>query len=327
MPFFRDQIKEEILMNQLSSIIHPQLDCDNQLVIYPLIICSFLNPSRRNLCFSNVVVSVLLNIPVLRNELLHGKSCNIKEANELFKELQRLAKLPKFSKACTNRFRYLTKRKCIESGQSTRNFSDNKQHDAGEFLISVLEHLFKDSVLLQDFDEQIFGGLWQAIFTCSCGKVSEKEISKIPGILPLQLYGQNIQHCLDHYFVPEEIEKTCLDCNSNICEKNIKIILDPSTIIFQLNRYEYNRDEEKVNKKHNQITCPIDIKLPSGSSYSLCSVVNHIGSSPKEGHYNMLLYNNHDDTFVMLDDTRIKFDCSMDVNMEKLQYLITYSKN
>ena len=120
---------------------------------------------------------------------------------------------------------------------------------------------------------------------------------------------------------------TCLDCNSNICEKTTKIILDPSTIIIQLNRYEYNSDEEKVKKKHNQITCPINIQLPSGSSYSLCSVVNHIGSTPTEGHYNMLLYNNLDDTFVMLDDTRIKYNCVMDVEMEKLQYLITYTKN
>ena len=41
----------------------------------------------------------------------------------------------------------------------------------------------------------------------------------------------------------------------------------------------------------------------------------------------MLLYNNFDDKYVMLDDTRIKYDCVVDVEMEKLQYLMTYTKN
>ena len=55
-------------------------------------------------------------------------------------------------------------------------------------------------------------------------------------------------------------------------------------------------------------------------------MVNHIGATPDEGHYNVLLYNNHMDTYVLLDDTKIKFQNAMDVSAEKLQYLITYSK-
>ena len=108
--------------------------------------------------------------------------------------------------------------------------------------------------------------------------------------------------------------------------KSTKIVLEPSTLILQLNRYEYNREQNQTLKKHNQIECPKKVTMPNGSSYSLSSVVNHIGDSPKEGHYNMLFLNKYDDTFVLLDDSSIKFDVGIDTTMKKMQYLMVYIK-
>ena len=81
-----------------------------------------------------------------------------------------------------------------------------------------------------------------------------------------------------------------------------------------------------MKKKSDVIACSKTVKLPGGSTYSLSSVVNHIGSTPEEGHYNILLNNPSVDEYVLLDDTRIKFLSALDIDMKKLQYLITYVK-
>ena len=184
------------------------------------------------------------------------------------------------------------------------------------------EHLFKSSIL----EEHIFGGLWQDILECSCGKRTENAITKMSEMLPLTCNGENIQQCLDNHFSPHTIERNCLDCKTKTGEKTIVVILEPATLVLQINRYEYNRYEAKAEKNNKKITCPTTINLPSGSFYSLCSIVNHMESSPEEGHYNMLLYNNHTSSYVLLDDTTIHFEYVMDAKMDQIQYLVTYVK-
>ena len=132
MNFFREQIKEEPLMGQIirSSM---KMGSEEQLTSFPFILCSFQNPPKQNLCFSNVVTSLILNIPVFQKKLSQINLSDILEYNGLIKELNKQADLPKFSKSSTARFRYLVKGICIENGQATRNFSDNKQNDAGSF--------------------------------------------------------------------------------------------------------------------------------------------------------------------------------------------------
>ena len=100
-------------------------------------ILSFENPLGRNLCFSNSVVTVLMNIPVLENILQIEKD----KENAILNELTKLMKISKYNKASTAKIRSMVKSECFKAGQLTRNFNNNKQHDAGEFLISILEHM------------------------------------------------------------------------------------------------------------------------------------------------------------------------------------------
>ena len=117
MPLFRDQIKEELLMKQINSRINSNFESQCMLVSHPLIIHLFLNPPRKNLWFSNAVVSVLLNIPILRSKLLTSQHSDFDASCELFRELHKLTMLPKFTKTSTNKFRQITPKKCIASGQ------------------------------------------------------------------------------------------------------------------------------------------------------------------------------------------------------------------
>ena len=148
----------------------------------------------------NEYFSCLLNIPVLKNCLLNTQSDSAKKESEIFQELFKLTHIPKFSKVSTQRLRYLTKRRCIELGDFRKNFSDNKQHDAGEFCSSILPLIFRDSVKYPNFDEHVFGGVWKSMLTCTCGDVKELAVEKMPEIIPVEIYGETIQQCLDHYF-------------------------------------------------------------------------------------------------------------------------------
>ena len=165
-----------------------------------------------------MVTSLILNIPVFQKKLSQITLSDILEDNGLIKELNKQADLPKFSKSSTARFRYLVKGICIENGQATRNFSDNKQNDAGEFLMSVLRHIFEGSRIFHSFDEHIFGGLWQTTLVRT--RKTELEVTKIPEVVPLELYGVSLQDWPNHFFLPEVIERKCPNCVAVTSKKN-----------------------------------------------------------------------------------------------------------
>ena len=82
MNYYRQEIREELIMNQINStLVSPP--SYQQLRTYPFFLYSFQNPPRTNLCFSNAVTSLLLNTPplkeILTEEYSHSRyhlSCN-----------------------------------------------------------------------------------------------------------------------------------------------------------------------------------------------------------------------------------------------------------
>ena len=161
----------------------------------------------------------------------------------------------------------------------------------------------------------------------NCCNSEELGIEKIPEIIPLNLSGENLQDCFDHFLEAEVIERNCSNCPAIISRKETKTVIEPKTLIFQMNRYEYDRTENQIMKKHNSLTCPSTLTLKSGSSYALCSIINHIGESPDEGQYNIIVYNKKTDKYVLIDDLKIDLNCVIDDTMKKMHYLVTYYKN
>ena len=100
------------------------------------------------------------------------------------------------------------------SGQIERTFSDNLQHDAGEFLISVFEQLFKDHTISNNIDEEMFGGLFQETLACKCGNVKELPVQKLSDVLMVQIHGRSVQDCMENFLKEEEIESKCLKCQT-----------------------------------------------------------------------------------------------------------------
>ena len=78
----------------------------------------------------------------------------------------------------------------------SREFNNNKQHDAAEFLQSLLEHLWNDPSLPPDYCEQVFGGISQEAWHCKCGFSEELPMQPMADIIPIQLRGVTVQSCL-----------------------------------------------------------------------------------------------------------------------------------
>ena len=176
------------------------------------------------MCFSNVSASALLNIPKFRDIFKTYKTeikGNVSE-NKILCELIRLYEMENFSQLSTENLRSIVYHMCIESDEKAQTFIDKKQHDAAEFLSSVLEHTFKDLPVLQCFKEKLFGGLWQTTLTCNdCMKIETSEIENMPDIVPLEIIGEKLEECLDNFFRSEVVERNCPQCHSVLAIKQI----------------------------------------------------------------------------------------------------------
>ena len=202
---------------------------------------------------------MMLNIKTFQEELTRNST-----------NLITLSKQPQFSSQSTSKIRTIVKLKCFKSGQETRNFNDKFQHDAGEFMLSLLEHLFKETLFPLEMNEQIFGGLFQERISCRCGKTKVSPIQKLPEVWNIQL-NENIQSSIEQYLSAEEVELNCERCTFPRTKKQINLSLEPNTILLQLNRYDFDHVEQKSLKKHNSVFCPKQIVLPGGSTYTLSS--------------------------------------------------------
>ena len=290
------------------------------------ILLRFSNPPRKNLCFSNVVASCLLNIPEIKNILLdHRKSHqNVKPITE---ELEKLSKSRNFSDASTQPLRSIVQLKCFESGQLTKEFDNNLQHDSGEFMQSLFEHFWNEQIDVNDtLMENLFGGISQDILSCCCGNRVELAPQHLSQIIPIQIVGESVQNGFENIFKTEKISWKCPKCSSPTVNKRVWIVQEPATLILQLMRYSFDVAKNEASKIEDPVACPKNLLLSSGTSYSLHSVINHHGEETKSGHYNMILYDKNADNFVLLDDSNVSFlDDSHDMNT--VSYISIYVKD
>ena len=286
------------------------------------------NPMGDNLCFSNAVANLLLNIPIFVSFLSEksGEMEQLLENNSIIRELKNLSCLPNFSNSSTRNLRSAVHQDCIKNRQS-RTFDDKKQHDAGEFLLSIFEHIFKNLPPSNNIDEKMFGGLLQESLECRCGYVKELPIQKLPEINMIPIEGNSIQACIDDFFENEETDVMCSECQNPHLIKKTKIINEPTTLLIQLKRYSYEREETIQRKRQDNIPISKEIRLAQGSSFTVSSILNHFGDSPEEGHYNILIYDEAKDSFVLADDLHVNQNVKISSDFQCASYIFVYTKN
>ena len=288
-----------------------------------LLMKSFHNPPGSNLCFSNAAVSCLLNIPKLRTFLLLNID-NSSDQNSIARELTSLAEQStRTHDNSTHKIRVIVRSKCLEDGQSEKNFSDNRQHDSGEFIHFLFKHLWNEVPSLKD---QVFGGLFQETLECECQEIVELPVHEIPEIIPVHFIGQNIQTCLDDFLAISEISWKCPKCIRTKVKKRTSVIIEPFTLMLQLLRYKIDERNQTIGKRHGKIFAPPQITFSSGTSYTLKSIINHIGENTQEGHYATLLHDESNKAFHRLDDSKVCYGVELEAEDSEQSYIFTYSK-
>jgi uncharacterized UBP type Zn finger protein len=91
-------------------------------------------------------------------------------------------------------------------------------------------------------------------------------------------------------------------------------------------RFSFDGARDEILKLHNHMHCPKSLSMPSGTTYSLTSVLNHNGEKTNSGHYNIILYDKENDKSVLLDDSLISI-LSDDQEMSDLSYIFIYTRD
>ena len=107
----------------------------------------------------------------------------------------------------------------------------------------------------------------------------------------------------------------------------MNIVTEPFTLIIEIKRYSYLPTARETYKIRDCLYPSEKIILPSGSTYSLLSIINHIGESTNEGHYNVLVRDKQNNTFMLLDDLYSSSVETLSSEMNGLSYIFFYVKD
>ena len=101
---------------------------------------------------------------------------------------------------------------------------------------------------------------------------------------------------------------------------------EPSTLIIQLKRYEYDSEKENAIKRKDKIEHMKRIRM-ANRYYTLSSILNHFGDTPEEGHHNLVIYNESSDSFDLVDDTYARSEVQITSDMKTYSYIFVFEKN
>ena len=194
-------------------------------------------------------------------------------------------------------------------------------------MLSLLEHFWNEHKDVNEpLKENLFGGISQDILSCCCGNRQELPVQHMSELIPIQIIGQSVQNGLDNIFKTEQIPWECPKCSSGTAERRMSILQKPQTLILQQMRYSFDFALQLVTKNPIPIVSTKCIVLPSGTTYSLQSVINHIGDDTKSGHYNIIIRDQTNENVLLLDDSDISTLDKSDV-VDDVSYILCYIKD
>ena len=296
---------------------------DNNTVDQNLKIHRFVNPGGNNLCFSNAVVTVILNSKAIQN-LLRGNFQNLNQSL-IFRELKRLSALPSYQASSTKQLRRIIQEQCLRSQQNARNFDSNAQFDAAEFMGSLLEHMLYDN---HEILNDLFGRNQETIFCMNTECNTATQIpSNVINIVVLPLVGSTLLMCLNEYLTEHVIERNCPFCHNTSASQVTAFTVDPKIMIFQLNRFVYSEQNQTIRKLHDQIQVPTRLSLPNDAEYEIVGAIFHSGASTNSGHYTAAIFCKEKNSFYFCNDEDISEIDSFNEQQESEVYMIIYERD
>jgi len=100
--------------------------------------------------------------------------------------------------------------------------------------------------------------------TCACGKVSKLKVLFRDFSLDIPSEGQpSLQNLLEEFFLNQNVEKSCENCNNNICVMENKIQMLPRILILQLKRFQIKivGGQKYLEKLRTKIDVPKTLNL------------------------------------------------------------------
>ena len=255
-------------------------------------VLKFVNPAGKNLCFSNTIMSLLMNIKGIRN-IINGSTQLLYE-NPILQALRRVYQKPNFTVTSTQNLRRVVDEECLRSNQM-RIFNNNAQCDAVEFLNSLLEHLLTDD---PHVSRNLFGQTMETIYckNKNCNAADNRPSSDVV-ILTVRLVSPTLSMCLDRYLGLDEIERNCPYCGCKQATQATNFSQDPEILLIQLKRFD-----NQGNKISRDVSVPSELNLPSGTLYNIIGSCNHSGQTAHSGHYVATLYDKNSKRFFLIND-------------------------
>ena len=289
------------------------------------------NNSGKNLCFSNAVTTSLLNMKPIREALtqFNPNSEISNQTLDIWRELNKLANLPKYKQTTTILLRSIVKQRCENLKLATEDFDNDHQHDVAEFMNCIFQLLFSANDSTFNLRTQLFGGLIRKIMFCECGYKDELSVERLPEIWQIPVAGVTLNTCLKQYFEPEEIDRRCPRCNKDKALQITELISNPKNLILQLLRFKArvrmnNDNTRSIVHYKNDDEILFENKLSiEGVDYKLSWVICHKGNETKSGHYVCYLPNEEENSFTEIDDDTIRYPKLTD-KMLKEAYVFGY---
>ena len=155
--------------------------------------------------------------------------------NPILQSLKCIYQKPNNTITTTIDLRRVVEDECARNDEN-RPFNNNQQHDAAEFLQSLLQHLLVDDPLIRT---TLFSQTMETLFCCNsnCNMADnhppcENNIIMLP-------FKPTLRMSLDSFLAPVDIERNCPHCK--ICKtasQTTSFTEDPEILIFQIKRFD-----------------------------------------------------------------------------------------
>ena len=274
--------------NNRSETVKQKMNAD----LGSLKVLKFVNPGGTNLCFSNAIMTLLMNIKAIR-DIINGTTQLFYE-NLILQSLRRIYQKQNLTVTSTQNLRRVVEEECLGSNQ-IRIFNNNDQCDAAEFLQSLLEHLLIDD---PHVSRNLFGQTMETIYcmNANCNAADNKPSSDVV-ILTLPIVAPTLSMCLERYLGEAELERDCPHCGCKQASQITSFTQDPGILIFQLKRFD-----AQGNKITKEVSVPSRLNLPSGTLYQIIGSANHYGQTVHSGHYTSSIYEKDTGKFFLIND-------------------------
>jgi len=231
-------------------------------------------------CYQIATFAALLAVPSLRKCLLSDAAVNSQSA-------QYTALLATHMRRVCNSSKAVRCNDLLARASDLRERFSEGQHDASEFLASLIEQLAAEPALAS-WMQQLRRQESNNLLCLACDKswtVRERDPEQLVMLAVRQSSAPtSLLECLSGYSAPAvPRDFVCRGCKAKSCtSKSVEVKAAPRLLVVVLKRMLF--DGARARKVTSPVAVPLSLHY-AGRDYELNSLVVHRGSSTASGHY------------------------------------------